>query len=473
MGTTNIPAATFGPTGFSAPLRSQILAGAAADINAAFGGGLNPASTTPQGQLAASLSEAIGQCYDAFIFYTQQVDPAFATGRMQDAIARIYFLTRIAAQSTTLQVACLGGVGVVIPAGALVVDAANNAYACTSGGTIPAGGSITLPFAAQVPGPTAVPTGVSIFQAIPGWDSATVISGAVGNNSESRGAFEQRRQQSVAANAKGSPAAVLGAVLSVAGVTDAFVTENPTGAPVTLGGFTLAANSLYVAAVGGIDAAVAKAIWSKKAPGCNYNGNTTVTVLDDQSGYTTPPAYQVLLERPPPLPILFAINIPAGSGVPTNAVALVQAAIVSAFGGGDGGPRARIASTILALRYVAPIAALGSWAQVRSLLVGSSNAPAATVVGSIAGSTLTVSSVTSGSLAIGQTISDAAGGILPGTAITAFGSGTGGTGTYTVTGAQTVASETMFGATASGNSVIVGIAQTPTISAANIAVTVS
>lgn len=470
---TNVPAPTFGATGFTAPLESQVLAGVTADLNAAFGGNLNPDPTTPQGQLAASLTAIIGNCNDTFLFYTQQVDPAFATGRMQDAIARIYFLTRIAAQSTALQVACIGGVGVVIPAGALVVDPANNAYACTSGGTIPASGTITLPFAAQVPGPIAVPSTLSIFQAIPGWDAATVVSGTIGNATESRGAFEQRRQQSVAQNAKGSPSAVLGAVLSVPGVTDAFVTENPTSSPVTLGGFTLVANSLYVAVTGGVDAAVAKAIWTKKAPGCNYNGNTTVTVLDDQSGYTTPPAYQVSFERPPPLPILFAINIPAGSGVPTNAVALVQAAIVSAFAGGDGGPRARIGSTILALRYVAPVAALGSWAQIRSLQVGSSNAASATFVGSLAGNTLTVTSVTSGALALGQTISDAAGSILPGTIITAFGTGTGGTGTYTVATSQTVANETMFGSTANQNSVTAGIAQQPTISPANVLVTVN
>ena len=65
----------------------------------------------------------------------------------------------------------------------------------------------------------------------------------------------------------------------------------------------------------------------------------------------------------------------------------------------------------------------------------------AVFTGAISGSTLTVSAVTSGALAIGQTVKGV--GISAGTVITALGSGTGGTGTYTVSNAQTIASEAM------------------------------
>lgn len=66
---------------------------------------------------------------------------------------------------------------------------------------------------------------------------------------------------------------------------------------------------------------------------------------------------------------------------------------------------------------------------------------AASVTGAIAGTTLTVSAVGSGTLVVGQEISGA--GVTPGTYITALGSGTGGTGTYTVNNSQTVSSETL------------------------------
>lgn len=65
----------------------------------------------------------------------------------------------------------------------------------------------------------------------------------------------------------------------------------------------------------------------------------------------------------------------------------------------------------------------------------------ATVTGSIGGTTLTVSAVTNGTLAVGQTISGT--GVTAGTTIIALGTGTGGTGTYTVSASQTVSSTTI------------------------------
>ena len=62
----------------------------------------------------------------------------------------------------------------------------------------------------------------------------------------------------------------------------------------------------------------------------------------------------------------------------------------------------------------------------------------ASLTGSITGTTLTVTSVRLGALAVGQTLSGH--GITPGTTITALGTGTGGVGTYTVSVSQTVGS---------------------------------
>jgi hypothetical protein len=62
--------------------------------------------------------------------------------------------------------------------------------------------------------------------------------------------------------------------------------------------------------------------------------------------------------------------------------------------------------------------------------------------GVIVGTTLVVSSVTSGTLQIGQTIEAA--GIVDGTIITAFGTGTGGVGTYTVSSSQNLNYDAQF-----------------------------
>jgi hypothetical protein len=63
--------------------------------------------------------------------------------------------------------------------------------------------------------------------------------------------------------------------------------------------------------------------------------------------------------------------------------------------------------------------------------------------GSISGTTLTVTAVTNGTLAVGLYISGSPTALATGTQITALGTGSGGTGTYTINNSQTVASETM------------------------------
>jgi hypothetical protein len=471
--TTNVPPCTFGANGFGPPTDTEILTGVIEDYQSAFGGNLNldintPSSlTTPQGQLASSTAAIIANTDQAFQFLTQMFDPAYSFGRYQDAIARIYFLERNPSQPTVLQIECIGGVGVVIPFNASVQDASGYTYLCTSQGTIPSGGSIVLPFANTLPGPLPIPETVEIYQTVPGWDTASVDSGVLGQNVESRSAFEQRRALSVAQNSLGSLPSIVGAVLAVPNVIDAFVTENDENTTQTIGGVMLNPNSLYVAVVGGEATAIAQAIWSRKAPGCAYNGNTTVTVLDTASGYNPPyPAYQVSFEIPTSLQIVFAVTLKNNSLVPSNAAALIQGAIVNAFAGLDGGTPVQIGTEVFASRYYAPIAALGSWVQIISIELNSLNGASAQITGSITGTTLTVSATASGSLAIGQTLVDATGNLLPGTTISA-GSGT----TWTVSNSQTVTSETMYGVLANQFDTAVNINQYPTVNPLNIVVT--
>lgn len=439
--TTNVPAPTFGANGFVAPAEPDILAGVQADQNAAFGGNLNPALNTPAGQLAQSLTAIIGDANDQFLALANGVDPAFASGRMQDAIGRIYFLSRNPAQATVVTATLTGLAGTVIPINAKAIDQAGNVYLCTQAGTIGGGGSVSLTFACSITGPVACPIGFlnAIYQAIPGWDTITNPgAGVEGNDVESRADFEYRRQNSVALNAQGSLASVLAAALSVPGVLDAYASENTTnvnnGATFTAsiagtlmtvtavasgtiavgdmvtgagvlngtlisslgsgtggtgtynlslsqtvgsesmaaapGGFALVANSIYVAAYGGADADVATAIFTKKMPGCNYNGNTTVSI-EQTANYSPPyPTYPVTFERPTPTAIKFAVTMQSNAQVPSGAASLVQAAIVAAFNGSDGGARARIGSAIFASRFYAGIAALGPWALIISIQLG-------------------------------------------------------------------------------------------------------
>lgn len=475
---TNVPRPEFTARGFEAPTESEILQGVLQDFNDAFGGNLNTQLDTPQGQLASSEASIVGNVDNDFAFLTQMFDPAFATGRYQDALARIYFIERVGSEPTVLEIVCSGLTGVTIPVGALIQDAADNIYSCSGSGPIGVDGTVTLQFAALVPGVIAIPSSdqVSIYQAQAGWDGVKCAGGVVGNATETRAQFEERRAESVASNSLGSIPSIKGSVLEVTNILDVYVTDNSSGTgPVIKGGVSLKKNSVYIAAVGGLDADVAEAIWRKKMPGCDMNGNTVVAV-EDTTGYSAPyPSYNITFERPSSLAIMFKVTMVNGAQVPSDVVTQVQNALLSAFAGGDGGVRARIGSTIYASRYVTPILALGFWAQIASIEVGSANDPAARVSGSISGSVLTVTAVSSGTLAVGQTLASgsALGGtavILPGTKISSLGTGTGGVGTYNLSRSHNVPAGVVIASLADNDSTAVNIDQVPTLSANNIEV---
>jgi hypothetical protein len=433
---TNIPSTTFTNSGFIAPSESDILTGSLADFNAAFGVELNPSLTTPQGQLSQSLTAIVGDKNDKFLALANGVDPAYADGRMQDAIGRIYYLTRIAAASTAVVATVTGLVGTIIPIGAQAVDQAGDIYISTASVTMPASGNTTLQFACVKTGAISCPVGYlsKIYQSIAGWDLITNLStGVLGRDVESRADFEYRRANSVAANAQGTNQSILGAVFNVTNVLDAYVISNDsgitTGASFTgtisgntltasaisgtisvgyilsgtgitsgtyitggsgatwtvsisqtvasaamtaaFGGVRLIPNSIYAAVSGGVSSDVAQAIWNKKSPGCNYNGNTSVIVYDQSLQYSYPyPQYMVTYQVPTPTSILFSVTMANNSSVPSDAITQIQNAIIAAFAGQNGGIRARIGSQILASHFYAPIINLGAWARPIEIQLG-------------------------------------------------------------------------------------------------------
>jgi Baseplate J-like protein len=376
MTDTAVPPIQFTDTGLVLPQESDILAGAQADIDAAFGGGLNPALNTPQGQLASSLSAIVSNTNDLFAEFVNQVDPDTNDGFMQDAIARIYFLNRSPGAPTAVQCDCVGALGTVIPVGAQAADQNGNRYVCTEGGTIDVTGTISLSFANIVNGPIACPANQLniIYQAIPGWNTINnPLDGVPGQNVETAAAFRQRRAQSVALNAHGSLVSIYAAVFNLPDVIDVYATENDTNTTVNTGStaYPLVPHSLYVAVVGGNAADIANAIWTKKDVGCDYNGNTSV-VVTDPSGYLPPvPQYTVKFEIPPSLPIKFAVQIANSASLPANIVALTKAAIIASFNGTDGSTRVRIASLLLASKFYAGVVAIGPEVSVLSILLGS------------------------------------------------------------------------------------------------------
>lgn len=569
--TTSVPAIAWGSAGPQAPSGPAILAGRQQDYDVAFSVTFNWNGATPQGQLASSDAAIISNAYQIVVYYATQVDPNYATGRMQDAIGQIYFLNRNPALPTQLTVDCTGGGGGTAVAlrgldlftsnVATIQDNAGNLYQLLNSLELPAGGgTVQGTFACTVPGPVPVPSGetpVAIYQVVVGWDSVGLVSGVEGVDTESRAAFEARRQDTVAGNSAGAIGSIIGAVAKVPGVIDYYGKNNDSGNPITVNGVLIPANAVYVCVAGGAQPAVAQAIFSKKGPGAPTSGNTAVTVYDSNPLYAAPVPYAINYQIPTALPLLFGVVLVAGGTIPANATTLVQNAIVAAAaqgvispasmftaaitgnvlnvtavqqgtlavgqiladttdalaGGtqitglltGSGGIgtytvsvpqtvpsetmsgttnasqivpnlRARIGQVIYASNYTQAVNALGPWAQVASIAVGSPNTPGAEVTGSITGNTLTVAGVISGALAVGQFLYGSAGGtnVVSNTQITGFGSGAGGTGTYTVNNTQTVpGGTTIVAASANQASVTVQANQVPQVTSPGVVVGVT
>jgi uncharacterized phage protein gp47/JayE len=228
-----------------------------------------------------------------------------------------------------------------------------------------------------VEGPTPCPanTLTTIYRAIPGWDSINNPSdGVLGRNIESRAEFEFRRRNSVALNAHGSMQSIYAAVFNVPDVLDVYVTENVTDGTITVGStsYPLVPHSVYIAVVGGIGSAIAQAIFNKKDLGCNMNGNTSVTVYDNN--YLPPIPYAITFERPAELPIKFAVQIANSASLPSGIDQLVKDAIIASFVGADGSQRVRIGSLILASKFYAPVSAIGPEISILSILIGTVSA---------------------------------------------------------------------------------------------------
>jgi hypothetical protein len=391
---TSVPPIQWTPEGVVLPTDAAILAGIQEDIDNAFGGGVNPSLSTPQGQIASSDSAIIADKNSAIAYIANQVDPQYAEGRFQDAIGRIYFMTRNAA-SSTIVIATVGGLpGTYIAAGALALDTSGNVYQLLGPVTIGSGGTIPAEFANVATGPIPCPPSslTQLYRTVPGWDSITNSSaGILGSDVESSQAFELRRQNSVALNSHGTTDAIFANVYAVSGVLDCYVIDNSSGGTVDYGStnYPLAPHSVYVAVVGGTASAIAQAIWNAKDGGCSYSawpdypaGSTvpgdgsveTVVVYDAR--YSAPqPAYGVSFIVPAATPVYFAVTVTNAASLPSDYATLIQNAIIAQFNGENNNTPAGIASQILSLSYTGAIFAALPGVSLVSVFVGLSSSP--------------------------------------------------------------------------------------------------
>lgn len=293
---------------------------------------LNTNPETPQGQIIDSQVATVNQKDSEVLYLAQQFDPRTAEGRFQDALAEIYFIKRKSAINSYAICTLNGRAGTQISAGALIQSEIDNTqWSLDQDVTIPAEETITAQFSCLTAGAISASAGTltKIVTTVTGWDAVTNATATVGSLEESQSAFEQRRRESVALNARSTVNAVYANVAQCDGVIAVYAVDNKKNIAETIDNYSLTPHSIFVSVIGGENADIAKAIYDNLSAGCDYNGNTSVNITNEYSGAVE----TVKFYRPTQFNIYVKVQIQNNASLPDDYENIIKQAVYNNFYG--------------------------------------------------------------------------------------------------------------------------------------------
>lgn len=295
---------------------------------------INTAPETPQGQIIDAETLAITQKDAELAFLANMFNPKTARGIWQDALAEIYFIKRKKAVNSRCYCVLTGLKGTVIEKGSKIQSSADGTYwNLLEDVTIQNNGSVIALFECESEGAViASPNTLNkIITTVAGWDTVNnVQSATVGTLEESQQAFEKRRYDSVALNSRGTTSSVYARVLQLDNVVGCYVVDNKTNVVKTIDNYDLKPHSIYVAVLGGSNQDIAEAIYKSLSAGCDYNGNTTIDVTDEN----TKSVESVTFMRPIQQNVYIKVNL-FNKDLPNDYENLIKNAVINNFYGLD------------------------------------------------------------------------------------------------------------------------------------------
>lgn len=295
---------------------------------------INTAPETPQGQIIDAETLAITQKDAELAFLANMFNPKTARGIWQDALAEIYFIKRKKAVNSRCYCVLTGLNGTVIEKGSKIQSSADNTYwNLLEDVTIQNNGSVIALFECETEGAViASPNTLNkIITTVAGWDTVNNSQSAtVGSLEESQQAFEKRRYDSVALNSVGTTASVFSRVNQIDDVVGCYVVDNKTNVNKIIDDYLLKPHSIYVAVIGGSDQDIAEAIYRSLSAGCDYNGNTQITVVDPH----THAKEKVTFMRPTQQDVYIKVNV-FDKDLPDDYENLIKNAVITNFYGQD------------------------------------------------------------------------------------------------------------------------------------------
>jgi hypothetical protein len=251
--------------------------------------------------------------------------PLTAVGSDLDSIVKLNGMARKAASFSTAP-GLVSGIGGTPVTNGIAVDVSGNTWALPSTVIIPTGGSVVVTLTCETAGSIqAAPGQINTIASggTLGWTGITNPSAASpGQPIEADSQLRARQSFSVALPSRTTLAGTIAGIATVPNVTRYNVHENFTGSVDAAG---TPPHSISAVVEGGIDLAVATAIFNNRGIGADTNGTTAVSVTDPNTHTNT----IISFSRPTPVPVFVSLTVHGLTGYTSAVPGLIQAALVT------------------------------------------------------------------------------------------------------------------------------------------------
>ena len=268
----------------------------------------------------ADTLQAVKQAYNSR-------SPSTAIGAALDSIVKLNGISRKGAGYSTCQVILTGTPWTEVQNGS-AKDQNGVVWNLPVSVVIGEDGTATVTATCAVSGAVAATPGdISIINTPTyGWKSITnTVSAVLGNDEETDAELRVRQTKSVANPSQTMLQGTLGAIIAVDNVARATVYENDTNLNTVDENYNphgFPAHSVTCVVEGGADEDIAEAILYHKGVGCYTNGDTEITVTDE-NGYEN----KIRFYRPAYVPVYVKVTIKKYGGYLASIMASIQKAV--------------------------------------------------------------------------------------------------------------------------------------------------
>jgi uncharacterized phage protein gp47/JayE len=280
-------------TGLEIKTVAEIIADLTTGMQTIYGSDINVSQNSPDGQLINIFAQAAEDNLELLLDVYNSFSVELAYGTVLDQRVALNGLARIQGTYTITDVTVVVDRALTItgldaldsdPTAVVftVADGEGNQFYLQTTHVFSVAGSAALAFRAVTIGQVettqnTITNQVTTVLGVTSVNNPSVAT-STGINEETDAQLKVRHAEMFKLAAYGPADAVRAAMLSVDGVSDAYVIENATSGTVN----SVPRNSIWPIVNGGTDADVAAAIYAKKAPGCGMYGGTTVAVVRPQ-----------------------------------------------------------------------------------------------------------------------------------------------------------------------------------------------